>query len=190
MTAILAFHTQAPGLGTYDDPVMKEFVERIPSVFESAYKTDGHLARVAGPNGDEYLEGPASNDLVNLPDSWGFSPTDIAAFYKDHPSVPATLSFWKSLESVAAFSYRGLHGEALKMRNEWFAPTEYPVLVAWWINEGETLPTWKEATRKLLLLHENGPTPEAFNFKSSFDASGTPAKLDRAEMTRLAESVS
>jgi hypothetical protein len=72
------------------------------------------------------------------------------------------------------------------MRTQWFAKTEYPVFVAWWINDGEMLPTREEAIRRLVLLHENGSTPEAFNFKASFDESG---KSDRSKMTEYSKSV-
>jgi hypothetical protein len=187
MAAVLAFHTHAPGLGLLSEPVMKGFIDSVDRVYESAIGTEEFIALVRDSSlilADHLIDG-----LENMPDSWGDWSTAVAPFYKDYPAVLKTLSFWKGLESVAAFSYRGLHGEALKKRSEWFAATEYPVFVVWWIDDGKTLPTWEEACRRLVLLHESGPTPEAFNFKSCFDATGAPAKLDRARLAEYAKSV-
>ncbi len=36
------------------------------------------------------------------------------------------------------------------------------------------------------LLHDRGPTPEAFTFKSPFDANGRPAIVDKERVRRLA----
>ena len=187
MAATLAFHTHTPGLGERSDPVMREFLDALDSVYESARGTDGFIA--SGERDGQLILHSTVDQLDNVPENWGDPLTAVAPFYEGYPFVATTLSFWKGLESVAAFSYRGLHGDALKRRSEWFAVTEYPVYVAWWVEDGQTLPTWEEACRRLVLLHENGPSPEAFNFKSSFDESGKPVKLDRDKMTEYSKSV-
>ena len=95
---------------------------------------------------------------------------------------------WTNLESVAAFSYRNRHQEALGNRYNWFEKTEYPVNVAWWIDLPE-VPSWSEASERLERLHNDGATPSAFDFKTPFDAEGEPTKLDRPTLDRHAETV-
>ena len=56
----------------------------------------------------------------------------------------------------------------MRRRNEWFDKIEFH-LVLWWVEEGY-IPTLNEATAKLTLVSEAGPTAQAFTFKSSFPA--------------------
>jgi len=68
-----------------------------------------------------------------------------------------TLSLWRDLESVAAFSYRGIHGDALSKRAEWFMKGPWPSYVAWWVDEHHQ-PTWREAVDRIDQLHVYGST--------------------------------
>jgi hypothetical protein len=103
-----------------------------------------------------------------------------------HADEAQTLSFWTDLESVASFAYHGLHARALQLKRDWFIEPSWPVYVAWWIGDDE-VPDWQEAVRRLEHLHEHGPTPHAFTFKSPFDNQGRPARLDSPRM-RAADS--
>lgn len=96
---------------------------------------------------------------------------------------PSTLSLWVDAEAAMAFAYFGLHAEALKRGREWFVDPQWPPYVAWWVAGGHT-PTWREATGRLELLHDRGPTAEAFSFKSPFDVAGRPMTLDRDRIKR------
>lgn len=185
----LAFHTQAPALGPVTDPVMKGFRDRAEAAFVSAFNTQGYLGRIREDENVEFFPGPDFDGVIPEPGSFGTGEDSRAGFYADFEYAPSTLSFWSSLESVAAFAYRGVHAEALSNRQEWFAKTEYPVYVAWWIDDDDKLPPWGEAGKRLMHLHEHGPSPHAFNFKSAFDATGTPAKLDRSSLDDYAKSV-
>ena len=132
------------------------------------------------------IVGPGTHGLV-LPDRHSEA---YAAPQFVHPDQPfaATLSVWNNLESVAAFSYRNRHQEALGKRYNWFEKTEYPVYVAWWIDLPE-VPSWSEAGERLERLHNDGVTSSAFDFKTPFDANGEPTKLDRPTLDRHAETV-
>ena len=76
--------------------------------------------------------------------SW--QPFATPRFYVEgeHAGAPATLTVWDDLESVFAFAYYGVHGEALSKRKEWFVPPEWPTYVAWWVDDDHQ-PDWEEA---------------------------------------------
>jgi hypothetical protein len=79
------------------------------------------------------------------------------------------------LESVYPFAYQGLHGEALRLRREWFVKPAWPTYVAWWVGDADE-PSWEDAFRRMEHLHDHGPTPYAFTFSTPFDAEGHPAE--------------
>ena len=54
-------------------------------------------------------------------------------------------------------------------RFEWFQRWDGPSVALWWQPAG-TLPTVDDAFRRLGVLAEQGPTPEAFTFKQRFPA--------------------
>ena len=183
----VAFHTQTPALGLGTEPVMKGFMDRIDAAFDSAHNTEGFIGRFDWEG--EFIAGPGSEAEIPNWINTGIVTDSRTDFYAEYEFVPSTLSIWRDLESVAAFAYRGLHAEALGKRREWFVDTEYPVYVAWWIDDGGPLHTWTEAGRRLTQLHDHGPAPEAFDFKSTFDSSGQPVKLDRASLDQYSKSV-
>lgn len=137
------------------------FFDRIDSVFASVEKSEGFIGR-----------NKESRDVYVSP---RFFDKNI------HAGAPATLSWWKDLESVCAFAYRGIHGEAMKHRHEWFLDSYWPTYVAWWIDD-EHVPTRIEAAAKLEYLHDNGPGKLAFDFKHPFDSEGNPVEFDRKLM--------
>jgi hypothetical protein len=57
--------------------------------------------------------------------------------------------------------------------------------VLWWV-EDDHRPDWREAIARSELLHDRGPTADAFNFKSPFDATGRPTVLDKEAVRLLA----
>jgi hypothetical protein len=54
----------------------------------------------------------------------------------------------------------------------------------WW-HADETYPTWSEGVARHEHLHVHGATPIAFDFKSPFDQSGAPTRLDKARIQAL-----
>jgi hypothetical protein len=144
----------------------KGFIDRIPATYEVAQQSEGFIDR-------------SHLDLETGRHSWGelvcprFLPDEL------HPNVARTLTLWQSLESVYAFSYAGLHGEAVNMRAQWFRRPEFPSYVIWWVAD-DHVPNFIESTARLEQLHANGPGPHAFHFRRPFDAEGNPTALDRA----------
>lgn len=115
------------------------------------------------------------------PDSWG--PETYPEFYVERGDgwSPATLSLWEDLEAVFAFTYFGLHAQALARGREWFERPKWPPLCLWW-HDGDRRPTWVEGVARHKRLHELGPTPEAFTFKEPFDRTENKARLDKQRL--------
>lgn len=165
--ALLAFMTFGMLHEPWGHPRVQGFIDRIPDTFASASTTEGFVARMS--------EG--------LP---GFG---LRYYGPDEaPRAPQTLSLWADLESVYAFAYHGLHAEALRLRREWFVKPEWPTYVAWWVND-DHVPTWQEAYERLESLHDHGPSPFAFTFKTPFGADGQPTMLDRRRVDQKAPTV-
>ena len=94
------------------------------------------------------------------------------------------LSLWVDLDSAFAFSYGGLHAEALAHGREWMVKPAWPAYVLWWVGAGHT-PTWREAVARHLQLHDNGPSSDAFSFKSPFYAAGQATGIDRVKVKEI-----
>ena len=148
------------GFHHLNDPILASVSQAKGFIARSGYASDG--------------DGP----------SWG--PEVYPRFYQETGDgwSPATLSLWEDMESLFAFTYFGLHAAAFKRGREWFQKPEWPPLVMWW--HGETAyPIWAEGVRRHEHLHDNGPTPMAFNFKTAFDETGAPCVLDKTRIRAL-----
>ena len=93
--------------------------------------------------------------------------TSIHAF--DDDLILVNMSVWESVEELNAFVYRSRHFEVYRRRREWTEHMEQAYLALWWIPAG-TIPTVEEGKRRLDLLIERGPTPEAFTITKPFPA--------------------
>jgi hypothetical protein len=100
---------------------------------------------------------------------------------------PSTLSVWRDLESLFAFTYFGLHSEALAKGREWFKKPEWPPYVLWWVKEGQ-YPTWAQGVERHEHLNDHGPTGFAFTFKTAFDSDGAEYNIDFAGAKQIAKS--
>jgi hypothetical protein len=97
----------------------------------------------------------------------------------------SSLSLWQDIESLMAFTYTGVHADALKHARNWNVVQEWPPLVLFWVPAGRR-PDWAEAVKRLEMLADHGPTPEAFSFKSAFGPDGSALTIDRARVKALA----
>lgn len=165
-------------IGILHEPIGMErvqgFVDRIPGIFAAAHVSSGFLGMS--------LRNPETNEH-----SWG--KVVMPACFSDYPDprqLPITLSTWRDLESLHAFAYSGLHGEAMKLRNEWFGSFEQPNYVLWWAPADRHI-DWQEASGRLDHLHEFGPTARAFTFGHSFDPAGKPVRPDREAINKMVE---
>lgn len=148
------------------------FHERNDPIFRHIERTAGFIARSG------YADEPGS-------ESWGRQV--YPRFYDERGDgwSPSTLSLWTDLESPIAFSYSGLHAEALSHGREWFQKPNWPPYVLWWV-AGDHTPFWSDAVERLEHLHDHGPTASAFNFKQPFDARSQSTAIDRGRVKVLA----
>ncbi len=164
----VAFLTFGVPLEPLDRPQNSDFVVRIDPTFEAAEASEGFVDR------------SVLDEETGL-ESWGdFVPPRFVS--NDEPWA-VTLSRWQDLESVFSFAYSGFHSETLRRRREWFVTPRWPTYVAWWVPDDHT-PDYKEAMDRLERLHDEGPSPDAFDFKRPFDADGRPITLERTQVSR------
>ena len=83
------------------------------------------------------------------------------------------------LEFTFAFAYAGWHAETLPRAKEWFLPPAWPSYAAWWVPDDYPL-DWPNAIARHEYLHDHGPSPRVFDFKTPFGSDGNPLALDRA----------
>lgn len=169
----LAMYNFGLHVAPYDAPEVQGFLRREPLNFAAAERASGFVAR-SGYDGE-----PG-------PKSWGFQvfPRFIEA--SGHDSGPSSLSVWADIESLMAFSYAGVHAEALKNARNWNTRNDWPPLVLWWIEAGRR-PDWEQAAERLEWLHDHGASPRAFTFKQAYGPGGAPLEIDRGRVKALIE---
>ncbi|MBN8505585.1 MAG: DUF3291 domain-containing protein [Burkholderiales bacterium] len=130
-----------------DSPPLADFVANLDRINALAESSPGFVWRLKDEAGDATAIRPLGDDtLINV-------------------------SVWQDLASLQAFVYRSAHVEIMKRRKEWFEAMAEAFVVLWWVPAGHQ-PTAQEAVDRLALLRRDGPTPQAFGFKSAF---GSPA---------------
>ena len=134
----------ARAVAPLDDPRMADFMALLDEVNLLAERSPGFVWRLEGPSGNA---------------------TDLRV--GNDPLVIVNLTVWDSADDLFAFTYRSDHRSVFARRFEWFERWEGPSVVLWWQPAG-TIPTIDEALRRLELLADRGPTPEAFTFKQRF----------------------
>ncbi len=164
MAKKLAFMTYGKLVEEFGHPTVQGFVDRVPGVYDAADATPGFVDR-------------SKRSLEDYGHSWGKIVTPRCWGGETNLRSASTLSLWDDVESVAAFAYHGKHGEAMKLRNEWFEHPGLPEHVAWWVGDVEEV-DWQAAADRMDHLHEHGSTAHAFTIRSPFDANGNPYKLD------------
>jgi len=158
------------------DPANAGFHARNAPNLAAAEQAAGFIAR-SGYDGDP---GPAS---------WGAHA--YPRFYRGGDAhSPSTLSLWDSLEAPMAFTYHGIHAEALAHGRDWFlkpagSSEGWPPYVLWWV-AGDHVPDWREAVDRHEWLRDHGPSSRAFDWPTPFDAEGNPAMIDRGRLRAIA----
>lgn len=98
----------------------------------------------------------------------GNNATDVEAVPGD-PRLIVNMSVWKDMASLGAFAYRNSsHVAVFRRKHEWFEPLAVS-LALWWVPAGHR-PDAAEGMARIDKLARLGPTPEAFTFKTPFDA--------------------
>jgi hypothetical protein len=134
----------ARAVAPLDHPRMAGFMARLDNVNVLAERSRGFVWRLQGESGNN---------------------TDLKV--DADPRVILNLTVWESPEALFEFTYRSAHKGVFARRFDWFERWTGPSVVLWWLLAGAT-PTVDEALRRLRLLAEHGPTPEAFTFKHRF----------------------
>lgn len=127
-----------------DDPSMAGFVSRLDEINALADRTPGFVWRLQTEEGNA---------------------TSLRPF--DDERIALNMSVWESIEALRAYVYSSAHAEVLRQRRDWFEKFERVYLALWWIPAGH-IPSIDEAKARLASLEQNGPTPFAFTFKTTF----------------------
>lgn len=171
MGPMLALYTFGQFIEASDHPSNQGFHDR----------NDANLAAVDRAQG---LIGRSGYDGDPGPESWGVQVYPrLFTDAKGDGWSPSTLSLWQDIESIWAYTYSGIHAEALTGARGWFQKGDWPPLVLWWT---DSRPDWAEAIRRYEHLHDHGPSPQAFGFRQPFDAKGASLVVDRARARALA----
>jgi hypothetical protein len=94
-------------------------------------------------------------------DATSIRPTDDDLFL-------INMSVWSSLDALRSFTYSTAHVGVLRQRRAWFERSATAHLVLWWVPAGH-IPTIAEALARLDRLRSEGPSPEAFTFRTPFE---------------------
>lgn len=161
----LAIYNFGLHVDDFESPRVEGFRLREPFNFEAARRAEGFVGRSG------YFGVPG-------PRSWG--PKVYPRFIKGSgfTDAPSSLSLWTSIEALMAYTYDGVHADALKHARNWNQRQTWPSLVLWWVPERKR-PDWADGAERLEMLHDQGPTPRAFTFKAAFCPDGSPLAIDR-----------
>jgi hypothetical protein len=128
-----------------DSPLLSDFMAALDPVNARADAAPGFVWRMQNTDGDA---------------------TGIRGFGGD-PKLIINMSVWQSLSALREFAYRDpVHLQVMRQRRKWFEHLEF-YMVLWWVPAGHR-PSVEEAEDRLECLRQNGPTPAAFTFRTSF----------------------
>ena len=137
-----------------DSPLVADFVAALEPINHLADRAPGFVWRLQTEDGDA---------------------TAIRAF--DDDMLIVNMSVWDSIDALTAFTYTTAHRDVMRQRRQWFEKLADAYLVLWWI-PARTLPTVSDAQARLERLRRDGPSAEAFTFRSPFPAPGATLASD------------
>ncbi len=143
-------------LAPLDSPPLAGFVDALEPINRLADRAPGFVWRLQTEDGDATAIRPFDDDMMIL-----------------------NMSVWESLEALAEFTYRSAHRDVMRRRRDYFEKSADAYMVLWWIPTG-AVPTVAEAQRRLARLRRDGPSAQAFTFRSPFpppDARGDIAPV-------------
>lgn len=171
-SARLAFYNFGLHVAPADSEAVRGFMLREPANFEAAARAQGFLGRSGYPG----IPGTRS---------WGVQVFPRYIEGSGFTTAPSSLSLWADIESLMAFSYNGVHADALKNARAWNARQSWPPLVLWWVSATHR-PDWQEGASRLEYLDDHGPSAHAFNFKQPYGPDGEEITIDRERVKELA----
>lgn len=175
---ILVLHTYGILEHPIDHPATQAFFAAVPDVQASRDDASGLLR---GDTASFMPDGTPRREVSE------FGPPITPEFFdpsKDRIAL-ATLSAWTDPESAAGYSYHGTYGSAFKRRTEWFSQDHsWPSSVLWWTDDVGSI-GWELANSKLAYLHKNGPSPEAFTFRSLYSDDGEQIRMNNERVKEI-----
>jgi len=171
-SACLAFYNFGLHVAPAESEIVEGFVLREPSNFEAAARACGFIGR----------SGYAGYPGVR---SWGVQVFPRYIEGSGFTSAPSSLSLWADIESLMAFTYNGVHAEALKHARNWNVKPTWPPLVLWWVSAYHR-PDWQEGVERLEYLADHGPSAFAFTFKQPYGPDGAETVIDRDRVKEFA----
>jgi heme-degrading monooxygenase HmoA len=129
-----------------EDPIMKEFVEKLDEVNQLAESSPGFVWRLKDDGGNA-----------------------TAIPFDSDQRIIVNMSVWESLDSLQTFVYKSNHREVLMRRKEWFENMKQMVVGLWYVPI-QSFPSVEDARFRLKYLREHGPTPFCFSFANKFSS--------------------
>jgi hypothetical protein len=136
----------ARALAPLEDPLLADFMAALDGVNALAESSPGFVWRLKAEDGN------ATSIRVN-----------------EDPRLIVNMSIWESVEALFDFAYRSDHTRIMARRREWFEKPSGAYMALWWVPSGHR-PSLEEALLRLQRLDREGPTTQAFTFKSRFPA--------------------
>ena len=136
--------------GEMSDPVMAEFVARLPEINALADQSPGFVWRLQTEDGDATAVRPYEDTRILI-----------------------NLSVWVDLTALRTYVYRSAHAAIMRRRREWFERFDRIYVALWWVPAGHR-PSVHEAVARLAHLEQHGPTAVAFGFGEPFGPDGLP----------------
>jgi hypothetical protein len=131
-----------------DSPVMADFVANLDRINAVADGSPGFVWRLKEESNNATAFRPFGEETI------------------------VNMSVWADVKSLNDYVYRSGHVQIMRRRREWFERMPEASLVLWWVPQGHR-PTLAEASARLNLLREKGPTPDAFHFGKAWRAPGS-----------------
>jgi Domain of unknown function (DUF3291) len=144
--------------GETTEPVMAEFVARLPEINALAEQSPGFVWRLQTEDGDATAVRPYEDTRILI-----------------------NLSVWADLTALRTYVYRSPHAAVMRRRREWFERFDRIYVALWWVRAGHR-PSVAEAVARLAHMEHHGPTAFAFSFAEPFGPDGLP--LAREGVTR------
>ncbi|MDR6900980.1 DUF3291 domain-containing protein [Rhizobium miluonense] len=155
----------------YESPAVEGFRLREAANFEAAARAHGFIGR-SGYAGEPGTACWGEQVFPRFIEGSGFQ------------TAPSSLSLWADIESLMAFTYSGVHADALKHGRHWNVRQSWPPLVLWWVEAG-AVPWWQDGVERLEHLHDYGAGPRAFSFKQPYGSDGQPLEIDRSRIKEI-----
>ncbi len=168
----LAMYNFGLHIAAYESAAVEGFRLREAANFEAASRAHGFIGR-SGYTGEPGTPCWGEQVFPRFIEGSGFA------------TAPSSLSLWVDIEALMAFSYSGVHADALKHARHWNVRQSWPPLVLWWVDAG-VVPEWKDGVERLEYLHDNGPSAAAFSFKHPYCPDGNPAEIGRGRVKEIA----